>query len=70
MILFRKLIEDKETLEEQIINFFKNKNRSYKDIRYSTYFDTEKNIPIHTALLIYEIDDNTFEKFYKDVTPK
>lgn len=70
MILFRKLLEDKETIEEQLINFFKNKNRRYKDIRYSSYFDTEKKIPVHTALLIYEIDDNTFNKFYNGVAPE
>jgi len=62
MILFQKFIENDKTLQEQIINFFKNKNRRYKDIRYSTYFDTEEKVPVYTALVIYEIEDKLYQK--------
>lgn len=62
MILFKKFVEDEETIEEKIINFFKNKNRRYKDIRYSVYFDTNKKVPVYTALLIYEVEDRLYEK--------
>jgi len=70
MILFKEFTNEKELIEEQIINFFKNKNKRYKDIRYSSYFDTELKVPRHTALLIYEIDDKTFNNFYKGVVPE